>query len=130
MLSAPCYNLGCPVPTYLDRDIANDGQDSLSGSSVIYAVVHISSVGVEARPIEGGGDRYLRLGWFAFGDNLNVIGSVSRDYWREPVFLNYLDTLWTPDPSTASGSPLVLIGSIIRWHLGVGGAGHIFVFGA
>lgn len=118
------------MPTYLDRDISGDDSDVLPGNSLIYAVVHVTSVGVEARPVEGGSDRYLRLGWIAFGDSLSVIGSVERFYWREPVYLNYLDTLWTPDPSTSGGGALTLVGSRVRWHLGVGAAAHLYIFGA
>lgn len=117
------------MPTYLDSDIAGDGQDVFPSNQVIYLVVHVTTLGDEARiPALTVPDQVLRFGWLALGDSLDV-GDGARDYWREPLWINFLDTMWTPDPSTLAGSPLVLIASRIRWHLSVGAAAHLYVFG-
>lgn len=117
------------MPTYLDRDIAGDGSDNLAGTEVLYLVVHVTAPGDEARfPTPGVTDSVMRLGWVALGDTLDVIGG-ARAYWRDPVWLNWIDVLWTPVPSTADPNPLGVAASLFRWHLGIGAAAHVYVFG-
>jgi hypothetical protein len=117
------------VPTYLDRDISGSGQDSLSGAHVLYLVLHLTSLGPEVRqPTFADSDSIMRAGWFAFGDTLSVIGS-ARPYWREAVWINFEDVLWTPDPSTNGSQALDLVATLFRWHLGPGTAGHVYVYG-
>lgn len=118
------------MPAYLDRDISGQGDDDLSGSAVLYLVLHVTSIGDEARlvtPLVS--DLYLRFGWFAFGDSLDVIGG-SRDYWRDPVWINFLDTLWTPVPSTAAPNALSIVATRFRWNLSLGAAAHVYIYGS
>lgn len=117
------------MPAYFDSDLSGDGQDVFPGGEVLYLIVHVTDPGVEARqPSPLVADQYVRIGWLALGDNLSLIGG-ARDYWREPIWLNFLDTLWTPDPSSNTPNPLGLVATRIRWHLGVGAAAHCYVFG-
>jgi hypothetical protein len=117
------------VPAYLDRDISGSGQDSLSGIHVLYMVIHLTALGPEVRqPTFADTDSIMRAGWVAFGDTLSVIGS-ARPYWREPMWINFEDLMWTPDPSTNSSTPLDLVASLFRWHLGAGTTAHVYIFG-
>lgn len=118
------------MPTYLDRDISGDDTDVLPSNQVIYAVAWLSALGGDVREGDAHSGQILRAGWFSFGDLFNVIGATDREYWREPIYLNFQGTLWTPDPSTSGGGPLVLIASRVKWHLSVGTTGHLYVYGA
>jgi len=111
--------------------IAGDGAASMGGSAVWYAVCHMTAVAAGARELEvGSSDHLLRAGWVAFGDTLSVIGATARDYWRAVWWLDFVDSLYTPVPSTGeAGGPLGLVASRIRWHIPVGGAADIYVFG-
>lgn len=117
------------MPAYFDDDISGDGQETFPGGEVLYAVVHVTTVGPEARLVAPAvADQYLRLGWFAFGDSLDVIGG-ARDYWRDAVWINFLDTLWTPVPSSNDPVALGLVATRLRWHLTFGTEAHMYVFG-
>lgn len=118
------------MPAYLDRDISGDGQDSLTGSNVIYAVIHVTALGSEARVLTPSvPDAVARFGWFSWGDNVPVIGG-ARDYWREVEWINFLDLLWTPTPSSVGGGPTGLTATLFRWHLSIGAEAHVYVFGS
>lgn len=114
-----------------ETDISGDGSAALGFGNVIYAVCHLSSVGGPVRELEQGSpDHILRAGWFAFGDTLNVIGGVNLEYWRAPIWLDFVNTLFTPLPSGIhAGAALVELGTIVRWHVAIGCAGHLYVFG-
>jgi len=117
------------MPTYLDQDIAGDGTASLAGAEVLYIIVHVSDLGDEARvPTPSVPDQVVRLGWVALGDTLDAIGG-ARSYWRDPIWLNWTDVLWTPVPSTEDPNALGCVASLLRWHLGIGAAAHVYVFG-
>ena len=117
------------MPTYLDRDISGSGNDALAGSEILYAVVHLDTLGPEVRqPTFADADSIMRAGWFAFGDSLSVIGG-ARSYWRDPVWINFSDLLWTPDPSSNDPTALGLVATLFRWHLSIGTSGHVYVFG-
>lgn len=118
------------MPTYLDQDIAGDGQADLAGASVWYLVLHVTALGDEARlPAPSVPDQIMRFGWLALGDTLDVIGG-ARPYWRDPLWINFTDVLWTPVPSSDSSGPLALVATLLRWHLSVGAAAHVYVYGA
>jgi hypothetical protein len=117
------------MPTYLSRSISGIGQDTLSGTDVLYVQVHIDNPGTGARLVDlAVPDHYLRIGWFSLGDSL-PLGAGSVDAWREPIFINTLDVLWTPLPSTSGSQALSVIATRLRWALPGGASGSITVFG-
>lgn len=118
------------VAVYLDRAIADDGEDSFPSNQLIYALIQLSGLGGDVRPVDVGSGHIIRAGWIAFGDVFSAIDELETTYWREPVFLNFNRVLWTPNPSTSGGGPLTLIATRVKWHLGVGTVGHLYVFGA
>jgi hypothetical protein len=119
------------VPVLLDRDIANSGADSLSGGTgVLFVSVQVLTVGGEARPLEvADPDHYLRLGWFSLGDHFSVETGPELDWWRAPVYVDLLNTLWTPVPTDSPGGSLTVQCTRIRWSLGPGTTAHLHVFG-
>jgi len=117
------------MATYLDRDITGSGQDVLAGANLVYLTIHVITLGPEVRtPTLADPDELLRFGWFSLGDNIDV-GDGARDYWRDAVWINFLNTLWTPIPSTGGGGPLVLAATLLRWRLSLGSVAHVHVFG-
>lgn len=117
---------------YFDADIAGDGRaDLVGGNLILYALVHGTARGAGVRELEvGSPDHVLRAGWVSFGDHLSVIGGVDRDYWRAVWWLDFDDAMYTPDPSSSGGAPFALFATRVRWHLPVGSAAHLYVFGA
>lgn len=115
--------------TLLARTISGDGVDSLSGSEVYFAIVHIGTMPHGIRELESANpDHILRAGWVSFGASLASIGGINRDYWREVWFLDFVDSMFTPSPSTFTG-PTSLTSDRIRWHIGPGGSANLYVFG-
>jgi hypothetical protein len=118
------------MPTYLSRAIASDGEDSLSGTSVVYIAWRLNVVDPLVRVLDPGNpDHVLRAGWLALEDSLDPFGFGTEHYFEPPIFLNFLRGLWTPDPSTGGGGALTRVASRIRWHLEGSTAGNLFVFG-
>lgn len=117
------------MPTYLDRDINGSGADTFPGNQVLFLTVRTTTIGPEVRaPSLADPDEVMRLGWFSLGDSIDD-GSGAADYWRDPVWINFLNLLWTPTPSTESGTALGLIATRVRWRLSLGTTAHLHVFG-
>jgi hypothetical protein len=118
------------MPVYLDRSIAGDGVDILTGSQIIYMVVSLSTIDPLVRVLEPSApDHFLRAGWISFGDSLTLFGGGPLFYWEQPIYLDFAQTLWTPDPASAPGGVTTGFGTRIRWHLNGVTAGDVHVFG-
>ena len=119
------------MPIYLDRDITGVGQDDLvGGNSVIYVQIHVTSVGDGARLVDFSVvDHYLRIGFLALGGNLLLSGSPVIG-WRDPIWINFTDQLWTPIPSATGTTALTVVAEHVRWAMTGGGHAHITVYGA
>jgi len=119
------------MPAYYDASISGDGSASLSGgTSVLYFAVHFTAQGAEARELEvGSPDHLLRLGWVALGRNLTLPSDSARDYWMEPIHLNFLNTRWTMAPNGNASGSFFMSADRVRWHLSSGAAARLYVFG-
>src|ERR1700686_2165126 len=115
---------------YLDATATGDGSAVFSGgNSVLYVSVEITTVGPLATLIEPSiSDHLLRLGWFALGDAFDT-GIGTLDYWREIVWCNFVNNLWTPLPSADNSGSTSGLASRIRWWFGPGTTAHIHVLG-
>lgn len=114
-----------------DADIAGDGTDALISGHIYIAACFIDTPGAGTRPLEVGSDGHvLRAGWISFGASLAIIGGVTRSYWRQVWWLDFLASMWTPDPSNDLGlGTLSLAADQVQWHLPPGGHAHLWVYG-
>jgi hypothetical protein len=113
----------------VDRDISGHGSESFGNKQVSYVFVHLDSLGVNVNSPEPGVlDHILRAGWIAFGYNGDAGDGTIRDYWREPIWLNFVDTEWTPVPQY-QGSDQTIWATQVRWWLSPGTTGHLWVNG-
>lgn len=120
------------MATYLDRDISGSGIDDLTGGNAVqFFLLHLTTIGPTARQLDGlADDRIIRAGWIAFGRTLNLIGATSRDYWHAPIFIDFADRRWIPEPNQNSSTVLTIVATRVRWYLSPGTAGRLLVVGA
>lgn len=120
------------MPAYFDADISGSGQSALVSNNVIYLVCRLTTLDRSVRILDPipPADHILRAGWLSLGDVLNVIGGVNVDYWREPIFLDFETTLWTPIASGGGGGPFTLQATLVRWSLAGSTSGHLYIFGS
>lgn len=119
------------MTVYLDTTTAGDQVLGLvGGNQVIFVAIDLTTVDPSvSHPDSTASDHLLRAGWFTLGDSLILPGSAAADYWRDPMYFSFERLFWTPDPSTLSGAPGVMIASLIRVHFAFGCAGRVYVFG-
>lgn len=119
------------MPVYYDADISDSGAaDLVGGSSVLYAAIHLTALGpLVTVPWAGETDHILRAGFVTLGDHFDIGDGDSHDWWRAPIWLDFVDTLWTPLPSGDSGGGLVVQATRVRWSLSPSTTGHLHIFG-
>lgn len=112
-----------------DADISGAGTgDLVGGNAITFALVHLTSVGAAARPLELlVPDHHLRAGWIAFGRTLTNIGGVSRDYWMPAWYLDFDDNRFIPNPNVNGATIMQLNATRVRWFLSAGTAGRLRV---
>lgn len=112
-----------------NASISSHGSASLSaGDQILFAAVHFSTLPTGRRMLNLYDDHALRMGYISFGDTINIGGGPVAFY-RTPIWLDFTDVLWTPDPSGNGGVNLGLYASLVRWDLGDGVA-DLYVYGA
>ena len=116
---------------YYDATISGSGSAALSAQRVNYAFLHLTAVGSQARPLEAGDpDHFLRIGWFAFGTDITVPSYPTYRYWRNPIWIDFIDTLWTPIPQTNyAAQDDAIYATHVRWSLAMGATGRLVVSG-
>lgn len=114
-----------------DADISGAGvADLVGGTNVQFFLAHLTSLGGEVRHLEAlADDHILRAGFVAFGRTLSLIGGVNRDYWHPPIWLDWTDARWIPQPNVNSTTVLQIVATRVRWYLTPGTAGHLYVQG-
>lgn len=120
------------MTVYADQAISGSGEVNFTlGVRLNYALVHVYVAPYDSRPLEvGDPDHMLRMGWIAFGADTDVIDATSRTYWSAPVWLDFLDTIWHPIPTTDSlANDFGVWASRVRWSLGLGGSAWLYVYG-
>ena len=114
-----------------DADISGAGSDVLAGSEIWYAAILVSTPPDGARLLEGPPlGHYLRMGYVSFGSTLSVIGGTAIQYSRAPIWLDFIDTMWTPIPSTVNGQVQSMVADSVHWWIPPGGLAHLYVYGA
>lgn len=89
-------------PGIIDADVTGVAIIDLGGAqSVDHLTANVTLISELSRPASPfDADRYLRVGWFAFGSELDEGDQDAAIYWTAPVWVDFLHTLWYPmDPS-------------------------------
>ena len=121
------------MTVFANQAIADVGEVNFGGGQQIqFALVHVTDVGFEARPIEAGSpDHMLRIGWLSFGNDTDLIDATSRTYWTQPKWIDFVNWQWHPEPTRDPGTTdLTVWASRIRWQLYSGVQAWLFVVGA
>lgn len=116
---------------YFDASVSGSGvADLVGGQDVEFVSVDITTLGPLSTVIEAGNpDHLLRMGWFSIGDHFDV-GFGDVDHWREIVWVNFEQTLWTPLPTgIVGGSSLSVLARRVRWWFNAGTIAWLRVFG-
>ena len=111
-----------------DDDISGSGQSVFGDSLVLYMLFHSTELGPNVRRLDiNDPDHVLRLGWLAFFHRGSDIGGVQRDYYGEPMWIDFENWRWLP-PTPRSGAEIAFSVSWgIRWSLSLGCEGHLVV---
>src|SRR5258708_34849073 len=120
------------MPFYFDGDVADSGAaDLVGGSRVLYAACHLTALGNLVHGTgDGLADHVLKAGFFSIGDHFSIGVALPHDWWRAPIWLDFIDTLWTPVASAdAANAPLCVQATRVRWFLTPGTHAHLSVFG-
>jgi hypothetical protein len=120
------------MATLFDDIVADQGDADLGfpGTRVYYALSHVTAIGYGRLVDINVTDHYLRLGWFAFGSHLDLIDGTFRDYWLPPIYVDFLDYRWAPNPqATPDGSLNSYYTERLRWSFSPGTSVHLLVVG-
>jgi hypothetical protein len=118
------------MPTLrVDTDISTFGGQSFGDNSVMFLFVHLDTLGGLVTELElDSPDHILRAGWWALGHTGDVGDGVTRIYWREPHWINTVDSEWTPEPQNSASGDLTVFADVIRWQLSPGTSGHLWLY--
>lgn len=118
------------MAVYYDADVSGQGSaDLVGGSSVLYFSVELTALGpLVTVPNADETGHVLRAGWVSLGDHFDL-GGGDVDWWREPIWIDFTRTLWTPLPTNDSGGPLTIVATRVRWSFSVDTTAHLHVFG-
>jgi len=116
--------------TAIDIDISDQGTyDVGSAANMLFWETHIDTLGPFVRQTDPENlDRIFQAGFIAWGDNNSVIGGVDRIYWKPPVFLEWVDQIYTTGIDSIGGTPAAFVAHFFRWSLSPGTTGHIYGF--
>lgn len=116
----------------LEADISGIGSASLAANMVEFALFSVN--GLDDRvdyPYPTITDVFRKAGWIAFGKRRTLILDDEIDYWLPPIYLNYSNQLFLPDPSAWPGNTdFALDVDQIRWALLGTTTVHVYVSGA
>jgi len=119
------------VAIAFDDDISSTGTAVLGfpGTRVLYALWSVTTVGPESRLASlRDSDRYLRLGFITFGHRGSEIGEAELDFWDPPIWLDFLNGRYHPDPQADPAANLFSnYAEILRWSLDSGTLAHLVV---
>lgn len=107
------------------------GEFDLGNSQIAWLDVHVSDVGNDVHRLtpQADLDRYARLGWLSLGYGETNDDEVFRNYWRAPIWIEFLDLHWTPIPAYKDGD-LIIWSTRLRFSLSPGAAAHVWIYGS
>lgn len=114
-----------------DDTISDTGSYDFGATRVNYWFFHTFELGSQAKAASARDiDYLLRMGWVTLGTQLEVPDLGTLEFWREPVWLNFYNTIWTSVPQTdVSANDFGTWATHVRWSLTTGMVGRLVVFG-
>ena len=96
----------------------------------MFMFIHLTHLGPETTIIDlAEPDHILRAGFISFGYDFDIGDGVTRTFWRAPIWLDWIDTEWTPLPQASpTGDSFVFFASRVRWSLSFNTTGHLYVY--
>ncbi len=131
VVSPLLYTAGARMTVLVDQAISGSGALSFGSDRVNYALVNLDVIGASSRiPSLADPDHRLRLGFLSFGAATNVIFGTTFVYWSAPIWIDFEQFKWAPDPETDYlANDFGYWASDVRWALGDGTSGWLFVYG-
>lgn len=116
---------------FFDDTISNVGSFDFGPQRVNYFLYHTFSLGPQAKEASARDSDYLlRIGWITFGTTVEVPDLGTLQFWREPIWLNFYNTIWTPVPQTDSSAlDFAIWCTHVRWSLTTDTVGRLIVTG-
>jgi len=112
-----------------DADISGDGTYAFGDVEVTWLAFRLIARGPGVvSPELTAADHVLRLGWISLGAEWVDAFGAALNYWRNPLWLDFENTFWTPTPSSSGGAyNHTLRCSRVRWHLSPGSSGRLYI---
>lgn len=113
----------------LDEILTGSGDFDLGNTQVAWMDIRVTAAG-DAHKLAPGvdEDRYARLGWVSFGYGEDPEEDGFRNFWRAPIWIEFLDFHWSPVPQYFGGD-LVIWSNRFRYSLAEGAEAHVWVYG-
>jgi len=118
------------MTVYLNRDVIGTDEQSFGGGVRInFVLAYIITEGGRVTKSQVP-DSNLGAGWWALGSQLDVIDGLTRIHWRDPHWVNFSATEWSPEPQTdASANDFAVWAERIRWWCSPGTTMWLYVYG-
>lgn len=110
-----------------EDDISGRDMATFDATELQYFLCTITTVGGVARQRGADPDYFLRFGWLSFGYRGDEIAETMEDYWRPPMFLDFIHNFWTPLPQTTAHQSNGWYASRVRWSLSDGTEAHLVI---
>jgi len=114
-----------------DDTVSDAGEASFTATRVNYWFYHSFELGPMVQEVAVRDSDFLRrIGWVTLGTEIDVPDLGSLPFWREPIYLNFYNTLWSSVPQTdVAANDFGVWATRIRWSLSPGSVGRLVVFG-
>lgn len=119
------------MSTFFDDTISGAGSFGFGAQRINYFLYHTFELGPEAKAASVRDiDYLLRVGWITFGTTVEVPDLGTLEFWREPIWLNYYNTIWSPVPQTdIAAQDFAVWCTHVRWSITSGTVGRLIVVG-
>ena len=116
---------------YHDTVTDSDVVAFAGASQVLFVAIRLVTLGDDVRRTEPlRTDHILRAGWVSLGDVFDINGGGNDDYWREPIWADFPNTLWTPIVTNVGAGldPATVVASRVRYSFSPGTEAEVYIF--
>lgn len=119
------------MAVFHDALVSGVGSYNFGPQRINYFLWHTFDEGVESKAASARDSDYLlRLGWISFGTTVELPDLGTIEYWRAPIWLNFYNTIWSPEPQTdSSAQDFAIWCTHVRWSLTTDVEGRLVVVG-